>query len=305
VIQPLYLGERKVFEERFCQKTKESSVILTNQGESLRALISPFAKRRVKEEVLKELPQKIETVVWAEMTDLQKKYYHQLVEEGLVKLTSLRAQKKPLLFQNSVLTLLLRLRQIACDLRLVQPELAEQYSPIELSGKWQLFFDKVEQTKNEGGKVLFFSQFVQTLQLLKSELEKQQLNFAYFDGSTRDRADQVKYFQENDDCSFFLISLKSGAYGLNLTAADQVVIIDPWWNPTVEAQAIDRAHRFGQRKVVNAMRWVSVGTIEEKIQRLQLHKLNLQKGIFDDEQNMPLKMDEDELIQWISSSTHE
>jgi len=176
-----------------------------------------------------------------------------------------------------ILTALLRLRQICCDLRLLDTEgtngaAAETEAAPDDSGKLQLFGELLDQSLDGGHRLLVFSQFTRMLGLLKEELKRREIEFCYLDGSTQDRAGEVAKFQSASGPPVFLISLKAGGVGLNLTQADTVVHFDPWWNPAVEDQATDRAHRFGQSRVVSSYKLITRGTVEEKIVSLQQRK---------------------------------
>jgi SNF2 family DNA or RNA helicase len=173
-----------------------------------------------------------------------------------------------------ILEALLRLRQVACHPGLIAGEHSSKSS-----GKITAVLSMLEEVEDAGHKVLIFSQFTSLLAIVRRELEAQHKNYEYLDGQTRDRAARVDRFQNDPKCLFFLISLKAGGLGLNLTAADYVFILDPWWNPAVEAQAIDRAHRIGQEKKVFAYRFVSQNTIEERIADLQESKRKLADAI--------------------------
>jgi SNF2 family DNA or RNA helicase len=176
-----------------------------------------------------------------------------------------------------ILTALLRLRQICCDLRLLDADKDNNAAPgtesaSDDSGKLQLFGELLDQSLDGGHRLLVFSQFTRMLGLLKEELKQREVEFCYLDGSTQDRAGEVSKFQSPSGPPVFLISLKAGGVGLNLTQADTVVHFDPWWNPAVEDQATDRAHRFGQSRVVSSYKLITRGTVEEKIVSLQQRK---------------------------------
>jgi len=168
-----------------------------------------------------------------------------------------------------VLTTLLRLRQVCCDLRLLK---LPDTPPETASAKLELFSELLEEILDGGHRVLVFSQFTSMLALLRERLADHGVGFCYLDGSTTDRAAVVRRFQTSPDVPVFLISLKAGGTGLNLTAADTVIHFDPWWNPAVEAQATDRAHRIGQTRIVTSYKLIARGTVEEKILRLQERK---------------------------------
>jgi SNF2 family DNA or RNA helicase len=183
-----------------------------------------------------------------------------------------------------VLNALLRLRQACCDLRLLKLEEAGGTVARTPSGKVAMFNELMEEVLDGGHRVLVFSQFVSMLTLLREELTAQGIEFAYLDGSTTNRAEVVARFQQNNDLPVFLISLKAGGVGLNLTGADTVIHFDPWWNPAVEDQATDRAHRIGQQRVVNSYKLITRGTVEEKILSLQSRKRELIKSMLGSEE---------------------
>jgi len=174
-----------------------------------------------------------------------------------------------------VLEALLRLRQAACHPGLIDPKRAD-----EPSAKLDSLLDRLADVIDEGSKALVFSQFTSMLSLVKPKLEARGIKFCYLDGQTRNRRDIVKQFQEDSEIPLFLISLKAGGFGLNLTAAEYVFILDPWWNPAVEAQAIDRTHRIGQTKPVFAYRMVCQDTVEQRIIDLQNRKRKLAEAIW-------------------------
>jgi len=192
------------------------------------------------------------------------------------------------------LTQLLRLRQTCCDPRLVNPDL-ESYRSCKMNAFRELLYNCLE----GGHRMLVFSQFVQVLKLLKVELQSADLPFCYLDGATTDRMAQVDRFQEDESIPVFLISLKAGGTGLNLTAADVVVHFDPWWNPAAEAQATDRAHRIGQDKQVNVYKFITSGTVEEKVLELQKGKRKLLEQVFDESEAANLKLSVQDLRELI------
>jgi len=197
-----------------------------------------------------------------------------------------------------VFNALLRLRQICCDLRLLkvsreggeegeeEPKLSVPSGPSrpsrDLSGKLEAFDELLQEITDGGHRVLVFSQFVSMLSLLKEKLNEQEIDFCYLDGSTTNRGEVVEKFQRGAS-PVFLISLKAGGVGLNLTAADTVIHFDPWWNPAVEAQATDRAHRIGQRRVVTSIKLIARDTVEERVVRMQEKKRELLEGTVDAE----------------------
>jgi SNF2 family DNA or RNA helicase len=225
--------------------------------------------RRTKKAVAPELPEKLEQTVWCELTPAQAKLYRDTQEKSERELFDLEAggaSEAKLKF--AALTQLLRLRQICCDPRLVAPD-----SPADLSTKLDSFNELLAEAIDDGHRVLVFSQFTSLLALLRADLNAQEIAHCYLDGSMPARARQaeVDRFQDTaapDAPPLFLLSLKAGGVGLNLTGADTVVHFDPWWNPAAEAQATDRAHRLGQRKPVFVHSLICVGTLEERIDLL-------------------------------------
>lgn len=243
------------------------------QLEMLRTALAPFILRRTKEEVLTELPEKTEQTLTVDLPAAQRKHYDELLEYyrgkvmGRVERDGLKKSK------FEVLEALLRLRQAACDTRLLDSTLKT------VGGKVTFLVEQLRSVVEDGHKALVFSQFTSLLSLLQESLKKAGVTFEYLDGKTRDRGARVRRFQEDPDVRAFLISLKAGGHGLNLTAADYVFILDPWWNPAAEAQAIDRAHRIGQTKPVVAYRLIARDTIEDKIVLLQQDKRRLAESI--------------------------
>lgn len=266
-VNPGLLGSQAYFRKYFQYPIERDQ----NQAckEKLYYLVKPFILRRSKQQVAQDLPEKIEQVIFCDMTPSQMRVYesvrskyrneilHQLETQGIAKT------------QFILLQGLVRLRQIANHPRMAMPEYEGN------SGKLEEILHKLALIIREGAKVLVFSQFVAHLQLLREYLDLVGWRYAYLDGSTSERQQQVERFQQDEEVSVFLISLKAGGLGLNLTAAEYVLLLDPWWNPAVEAQAIDRAHRIGQQKTVIAYRFISRGTVEEKILALQQSKRNL------------------------------
>ena len=245
----------------------------------LRAQAAPYILRRTKQAVAPELPPKLEQILWCELSPAQAKLYRdqqQAGERELMDLADDGATEGRLQF--AALTQLLRLRQICCDPRLVAPE-----APADDSAKLEAFRELLAEAIDDGHRVLVFSQFTSLLALLGAELESQGTAYCYLDGSMPVRARQaaVDRFQDSSDVPVFLISLKAGGTGLNLTGADTVVHFDPWWNPAAEAQATDRAHRIGQTKLVTSYKLIATGTVEEKVLALQDTKRALLADVFE------------------------
>jgi superfamily II DNA or RNA helicase len=283
---PGYLGSREHFKERFEQPIQGGmdTPAGLSASERLKKLLRPYFLRRTKREVLKDLPEKIEQILWCEPSPAQAEVYRRLLEEGREEIKAARKRSGQGGAKMTMFTVLLRLRQVCCDLRLtgLQKDTLTGLEPDDLSGKWPMLLERIDAILEGGGKVLIFSQFVQYLKLVREALESRQISYAYLDGSSQDREAQVKSFQTEKGRRVFLISLKAGGYGLNLTAADHVVLLDPWWNPAVESQAIDRAHRIGQQRVVTAYRLAMRGTVEERILALQAKKRGLVEAAIDD-----------------------
>ncbi|HWA27307.1 MAG TPA: DEAD/DEAH box helicase [Lacunisphaera sp.] len=247
----------------------------------LRNQTAPYILRRTKAAVAPELPEKIEQTIWCEPTATQAALYRRLQEDGERELLDLaaRGQSEGNL-RFAVFTQLLRLRQVCCDPRLV-PQAREATAAD--SAKLDAFRELLAESLDEGHRMLVFSQFTALLALLREELEAQGVAFCYLDGSLPPKARQaaVDRFQNDSTIPVFLISLKAGGTGLNLTGADVVVHFDPWWNPAAEAQATDRAHRIGQTKVVTSYKLICAGTVEEKVVALQDTKRALLADVFE------------------------
>ena len=258
-LMPGFLGRRKTLKE-----TLQDDPEAINR---LRDRVAPFVLRRIKSEVATELPPKTEILLHAEMSDDQERFYKGLLEKERVGVMDLLGSKGLERSRVSILAAITRLRQAACAPALVgAPEIG--------SAKVELFMDLVKELISEGHRALVFSSFTKFLAVIQQELEKENFSYQYLDGRTRDRAAKVKAFQKGND-PLFLISLKAGGVGLNLTAADYVIILDPWWNPAAEDQAADRAYRIGQDKPVMVYRIVTVESIEERVLRLQEEKRRL------------------------------
>jgi superfamily II DNA or RNA helicase len=278
-VMPGYLGAAKDFRERY-------EVPITREKNSaaqvrLARRIRPFLLRRMKKDVVRDLPAKIEQVSFCELTAQQTEVYRQVLDAGRREITeSVGAQglgKSRML----IFTTLLRLRQICCDLRLLK---LSDVNPENASGKMDLFQELLEEVVDGGHRVLVFSQFTTLLGLVREALSKEEIAYCYLDGSTANRGEVVQTFQQNEAIPVFLLSLKAGGVGLNLTGADTVIHLDPWWNPAVEDQATDRAHRIGQTRVVTSYKLITRGTVEEKILHLQQRKRDLLKGALGDEE---------------------
>jgi superfamily II DNA or RNA helicase len=256
-----------------------------NPSEESRVLLAkvlrPFLLRRTKEEVAKDLPEKTEQTLYCDLEPAQRQLYDELREhyrQSLLARVDRDGIKKS---KIQVLEALLRLRQAACH-----PGLIDKQRTDESSAKLDALLPQLEEVFAEGHKTLVFSQFTSLLAIVKKKLDEEKITYEYLDGRTRDRAARVERFQNDPDCKLFLISLKAGGLGLNLTAADYVFLLDPWWNPAVEAQAIDRTHRIGQTRPVFAYRLIARDTVEEKVLQLQERKRALADAIITADNSM-------------------
>jgi superfamily II DNA or RNA helicase len=261
-VSPGLLGPLNKFEERYSRPIDAGD---QKSAQRLRATIHPFILRRTKSEVAKDLPEKIETEQYCELTGEQGALYGQVLKEVRAQVLGEVEKNGLAKSQIQILAGLTRLRQAACDPRLLG--LPRQFSNDD-SGKLTALRELLQTCVEGGHRALVFSQFVSMLTLIRRALEEDNIAYEYLDGSTKDRQACVDNFQRDDGPPVFLISLKAGGSGLNLTAADTVIHFDPWWNPAVEDQATDRAHRIGQTKVVTMYRLLAKGTIEEKILEL-------------------------------------
>ena len=255
-ILPGYLYSKRKFQEKFIKADKGS--------EELKKLIKPFILRRLKSDVMSELPDKIEKRFLIEMTEEQKKVYKAYVDDVKVKMK----EKDFTTDKITIFSYLTKLRQLTLDPAI----LIEGYTGG--SGKIDVTVELVEKFIKEKHKILLFSQFTSVLDSIKKVLEAEGIEYFYLDGATKasERVQLVNEFNASDKVKIFLISLKAGGTGLNLTSADVVIHFDPWWNPAIEDQATDRAHRFGQKNVVEVIKLIAKGSIEEKIIKLQESK---------------------------------
>jgi superfamily II DNA or RNA helicase len=240
--------------------------------------LRPFLLRRTKDQVLPDLPTRTEQVLRCQLGTDQRRQYDELLRHYRAALLPQVARDGMARSTMHVLEALLRLRQAACHAGLIDPRSASA-----ASAKLDTLLDHVAEATESGHKALIFSQFTSFLALLRARLDAGGVTYEYLDGQTRDRKERVTRFQTDPACKLFLISLKAGGSGLNLTAADYVYLLDPWWNPAVEAQAIDRTHRPGQTRPVLAYRLIAENTVEDKILELQARKRQLASGIFADD----------------------
>jgi SNF2 family DNA or RNA helicase len=269
-LNPGMLGSATVFKLTASDARNPDPETRTLLGKALR----PFILRRTKGQVACELPEKLEQTLYCDLDKRQRKLYNELRDHYRGTLLNRVARDGINKSKIQILEALLRLRQAACH-----PGLIDGSKKSLPSAKLEMLLPQLEQITEEEHKVLVFSQFTSFLAILREQLDKQKFSYAYLDGQTRDRGAVVKQFQTDPDCRLFLISLKAGGLGLNLTAAEYVYLLDPWWNPAVEAQAIDRAHRIGQTRKVFAYRIIAKDTVEERVLELQQTKRDLADAI--------------------------
>ena len=269
-LMPGYLGSATDFRDRYeVPIVKEKSKdVMERLGRRLR----PFVMRRTKREVAPELPEKLEQTLLCPLNPEQQEVYSQVMSVSRKDVLAASEQSGGKQ-RMAILNALLRLRQICCDLRLLKMPV----EPREASGKLAIFQELLEQVIDGNHRVLVFSQFVSMLQLIKARLEEDEIEFCYLDGSTKNREGEVNRFQESK-IPVFLISLKAGGVGLNLTGADTVIHFDPWWNPAIEDQATGRAHRIGQTRMVTSYKLITENTVEQKILQLQERKREMIEG---------------------------
>ncbi len=263
-IQPGYLGGQDQFSETYEPRGEDADSAQRIARRRLSARLRPLLLRRLKKHVAKDLPERIEQRRDCQLGDEQRKLYLAELRRSREQVLKTVAEKGLNQSKIHVLAALTRLRQICCH-----PKLVGNDAP---SGKTETLFELLDSLVAEGQKVLLFSQFVQMLQLLEQECHQRQIHTHLLTGQTKDRQEIVAAFQNDPNPTVFLLSLRAAGTGLNLTTASYVVLYDPWWNPAVEAQAIDRSHRIGQTETVNAYRLISPGTVEEKIWELQQSK---------------------------------
>jgi len=313
-LMPGYLGAAQDFRERYeipITRDKDSDA-----ASRLSRRLRPFILRRLKRDVAADLPAKLEQVSFCEMSPDQRAVYQQVIEASRKEVLNAVGAQGLAKSRMVVLSALLRLRQVCCDLRLLKLEprgggaegtgmesgsdgvLSDSaptsqhsntpslQSPVPASGKLDLFGELLEEVIDGGHRVLVFSQFVSMLTLLKEKLTAEGIEYCYLDGSTTNRGAVVERFQKTATIPVFLISLKAGGVGLNLTGADTVIHFDPWWNPAVEDQATDRAHRIGQTRVVTSYKLITRDTVEEKILLLQQKKRDIIKATLGSEEEL-------------------
>jgi SNF2 family DNA or RNA helicase len=291
-VEPGLLGSEASFRRRFENPIAEGDEVAAHV---LRSRLEPFVLRRTKEDVARELPERTEQIIECDLSPLQRRLYRGIAE----------AARRDVLAQIDedggmegatvhVLAALTRLRQVCAHPGLIMPEYIDE---AEASGKFDAFLETVEEVLSGGHKVLVFSAFASMLKIMRSALQKRDVNYGYLDGATkdRDRQAEVERFMSADGPPVFLCSLKAGGVGLTLTAADYVILYDPWWNPAVERQAIDRTHRIGQTRPVTAYRMVTAGSVEEKIRALAERKSALSRSVIKADSAIAKSLTKDDL----------
>jgi len=268
-LMPGYLSNHRAFREHYELPIAGGGP----EGElaqlKLRRKLHPFLMRRLKKEVAKDLPDKIQRTAFTTLSKDQHMVYRQLLESAKRKINDMVETQGFNKSRMQILKTLLRLRQTCCHLDLLKlPGLNSEYP----SAKMELFFELLNEALDGGHRILVFSQFTSMLAILRREMEKRGLKYCYLDGATKDRQEIVREFNINRQIPVFLMSLKAGGTGLNLTGADMVIHFDPWWNPAVEDQATDRAHRIGQKNTVYSIKLITKDTVEEKVLAMQKRK---------------------------------
>lgn len=286
-VNPGLLGNQSFFKNEFLnpieKKGDEAKV------KRLYAIIKPFILRRHKAQVATELPEKIENVQYCKMTDAQEKEYEKVKSHYRNMILESIEEKGVSSSQFLLLQGLTKLRQIANHPKMV----IEDYEGD--SGKLEDAVYMLQNALQNNHKILIFSQFVKHLSIFREYLNKEKIDYAYLDGTTKDRQGQVDNFQNNPDLKVFLISLKAGGLGLNLTAADYVFILDPWWNPAIEAQAVDRAYRIGQKNTVFTYKFITTNSVEEKILNLQKNKQKLASDLITTEESFVKNLSKEDI----------
>jgi superfamily II DNA or RNA helicase len=285
-LNPGMLGEARLMQM--------SGGMARNPSEEARKLLAqalrPFILRRTKQQVARELPEKTEQTIFCELEGAQRKLYDELRQHYRLSLLEKVRTQGLGRSKMHVLEALLRLRQAACH-----PGLLDARRVDESSAKLDVLMEQLAAIREEGHKALVFSQFTSLLAIVRRRLDEEKIHYEYLDGATTNRQAHVEAFQNDPDCQLFLISLKAGGLGLNLTAAEYVFLLDPWWNPAVEAQAVDRAHRIGQTRPVFAYRLIARDTVEEKVLQLQKTKRDLADAILSEDNSLIRDLNREDL----------
>jgi superfamily II DNA or RNA helicase len=283
-LNPGLLGSSRSFSRTFAAKNTPP-----DRRDALARALRPLLLRRTKEQVAPELPERIEQTLYCELEGTQKKQYEELRDHYRAALLG-RIQKGGIdKARMHILEALLRLRQAACDPALIDGNSGPP------SAKVELLMDELRDVLDSGHRALVFSQFTSFLAIVRGVLDRERIPYLYLDGKTSNRQTLVEQFQDSSGPPLFLISLKAGGLGLNLTNADYIFLLDPWWNPAVEAQAIDRAHRIGRQKPVVAYRLIARDTVEEKILELQAKKRELAESIISEDNSVLRRLEVEDI----------
>ncbi len=291
-LNPGLLGTQSFFNEEYVQAIEKRKD--EDKAKKLQAVIKPFVLRRTKEQVAAELPPKTEHIFYCDMSEDQGAYYEKTKSAYRNDLLNIMEGASGGKKQIQILQGLTALRQLANHPQMIDADYESD------SGKFENVMHTLDNVLKGGHKVLIFSQFVKHLAIFRKQLDKDEINYAYLDGSTKNRGEIVTEFQENEKLKVFLISIKAGGVGLNLTQADYVFILDPWWNPAVEQQAIDRTHRIGQDKKVFIYKFIAKDTVEEKILALQRRKKSLANSLITTEESFFKSLSKDDIRDLLS-----
>lgn len=291
-INPGILGSQTYFRNEYQNPIEKRGD--ESRSKKLSSIIKPFILRRHKSQVATELPEKVENIQYSEMTAEQERKYEEVKAHYREKIFKLIESEGLGSSRFMILEGLTKLRQLANHPRMIEQGYTGD------SGKLEDITHMLQNALAEGHKVLVFSQFVKHLDIVKQYLKESKIDFAYLDGSSIDRKEQVDRFNKDTNLKVFLISIKAGGLGLNLTEADYVFILDPWWNPAVEAQAVDRAHRIGQKKKVFTYKFITRNSVEEKILTLQQKKLRLTTELIATEESFMKQLTKDDIVQMLA-----
>ena len=286
-LMPGYLGKHQHFRANYELPIARGGPDADIAQMKLRRKLHPFMLRRLKKDVAQDLPPKIKSVQSCALSPDQRVVYKEILQDTQRKIKDMVAAKGFNSCRMQIFSLMLKLRQICCHLDLLKLDGLNAERP---SAKMELFFELVNEAIDGGHRILVFSQFVTMLHILRNQLKARGIEFCYLDGSTKDRMDQVHRFNTQRKIPIFLISLKAGGTGLNLTGADMVIHYDPWWNPAVEEQATDRAYRIGQQRTVYSVKLITKGTIEEKVLEMQQKKQAVIDATVESDEEMPTTM---------------
>ena len=298
-LMPGYLGSHQLFRDGYELPIGRGGEEGDEAQSRLRRKLKPFLLRRLKKDVATDLPPKIERVSWCRLTADQAVAYKELFEASQRKINDMVMKNGFDKSRMEILKTLLRLRQVSCHLGLLKLPGLEAKDP---SGKLNMFAELLDEALDGGHRILVFSQFVSMLTILRDYLDERDLSYCYLDGSTKNRMEQVRMFNRERDIPVFLISLKAGGTGLNLTGADMVVHFDPWWNPAVEDQATDRAYRIGQKRTVYSVKLITKGTVEEKVLALQRKKKAVINATLGGDDEVMAKMDWEDIQELMGMS---